>query len=78
MMATYINEEEFVKFFSQHINKAMMKAAKPLIKKALEEIEIEMRKELGAYLIGFMDSNMVAERMGVDLRIILKQALEKE
>lgn len=78
MAKSIIDEEQFLKHLKKHFNDAMIRAAEPLIEEALKKIEAEMKKELGSYLIGFIDSNLVMERMGTDLRIIINQAFERK
>jgi hypothetical protein len=63
-MADFINEELFAKQIRTLLNEEMTKAAEPLLKKAVADIEAEMRKRLAAMLVGVLDTSYSAERDG--------------
>lgn len=69
-----INHDELAKILGKELNKAMTEAAEPLIQKALKDIEQIMREKLAQRLISFIEHNLVMDRMGNDLRILIKQA----
>jgi len=67
-----LNRGAFLKMMQERLNIEMAKAAEPVIEKALDDIETEMRKKLGGMIVGFLDSYMEVERMGQSLRILVK------
>jgi formate dehydrogenase maturation protein FdhE len=67
-----INDEYFHKYLLEKLNEGMKSAAEPIIKKAVEDAETEMRKKLGSMVVGFLDGYIEFERMGHTLRIIVK------
>lgn len=69
-----INVDELAKILGKELNKSMTEAAEPLLQDALKKIEQEMRKELAGRLISFIQNDFVFDRMGHDIRIIIKQA----
>ena len=75
MSTELLNLDGFKSMFYAGLNSAMMEAAEPIIEKALDEIEVAMRERLGQKLIGVIDSDFSMERMGTDIRIIIKQAI---
>jgi len=75
-MPHWIDKNAFVSQISTELNAAMMLAAEPLIEKALEDIRIKMREELGKRLIGLVQNNMMVEVMGQHIVVTINQALE--
>jgi len=73
MAQNIINSDLFFKQIGEKLNDEMIKTSEPLVKKALEEIEKEMRKSLGAMLIKFIESEFSLERFGNDLVIKIRQ-----
>jgi len=73
MASGIINTDAFIKELGSKLNESMTKAAEPIIQRALQDIEVEMRKQLANNLIGFIDSNMSFERFGSDIRILISQ-----
>jgi hypothetical protein len=71
METSIFNDEKFLLYIKEKMNHKMEQAAEPIIKEALKKIEEEMRKELAANLISFMDSSFAVERYGQDIRIII-------
>lgn len=67
-----INEEYVNTVLRQQMNEAMVKAAKPILDKALKEMELVMQKQLGSMVIGFLDTHMEVETMGHSIRILIK------
>ncbi len=59
-----INKEYFHKQLLAQLNAGMKEAAEPVIEKALDDIEKEMRKKLGAMVVSFLDGYLEIERMG--------------
>lgn len=74
-MENLINFEEFEKFFTTGLNEAMTEAAEPIIQKAIQDIEKEMREVMAKSLIAMVQNNFSIERMQNDIKIIVKQAL---
>lgn len=54
------------------LNEGMLKAAEPIIQKALKEVEMEMRAKMASMLISYLDNQVSMERFGRDLRILIK------
>lgn len=64
-----LGDENFVRAMKEQLNAEMLRAAEPVIKRALEEVESAMRKALAARLVGMVDSSVSFERYGNTLRI---------
>ena len=60
-----------------HLNDAMLKAAEPIIQKALQDIEREMREKLAQKVIALLRNDWSVDRLGSDLRIVVHQALKE-
>ena len=67
-----INSKVFQEMLKEKINKAMISSAQPILDKALEDIEAEMKKTLGSFVVGFLDAHLTIDRIGTDLRILVK------
>lgn len=74
MAITDPNHPALLKSLMEALNSEMTLAAEPFIQNSLKEIENEMRKKLASMLIAYIDKNLSIERVGADLRIIIKQA----
>lgn len=71
MASDWINSEKLMLDLKDKLNIEMQAAAEPVIRKAVEEAEKEMRKRLAEMFIAIIDSNFSVERMGTDLRILV-------
>lgn len=74
METKLINESVLASLIKEEINEAMLSAAEPAIQEALKTIEQKMREQMGSKIISLIDSNFVLDRMGHDIRILIKQA----
>lgn len=72
MSSTWINTDNMMRGLKERMNLEMQAAAEPVIRKAVEDAEKEMRKRLGAMVVALIDNNFSVERMGNDLRILVK------
>ena len=68
-MSSWFNTETMLRDIGQQLNAQMLEAAEPIIKKALVEIEANMRKQLAASLISMLDTSYEVQRAGYVLRI---------
>ena len=68
-----INQDVFLAQLHKKLNAEMLAAAEPLIKKAIEDIEAEMRRQLAQMLISVVEQSFAIERFGTDIRIIVKR-----
>ena len=73
-MALVFGEADVARIIGAELNKAMLKAAEPILQKALTEIEHEMREKMVSRLLAFVENNFAVDRMGHDIRIVIKQA----
>jgi 2-keto-3-deoxy-6-phosphogluconate aldolase len=73
MSTSIINEPNFVAMLKERMNKEMQQAAEPVIQKALQEIEVAMRKQLAENLIALIDRQFSVNRMGDDIVIHIRQ-----
>ena len=69
---TWIHGENMLASLMKQMNDEMMAAAEPVIKKAVEEAEKEMRRRLAAMFVAMIDQSFSMERGGQDLRILIK------
>jgi 2-keto-3-deoxy-6-phosphogluconate aldolase len=76
-MASILNGESVEKVLREAINEEMIKAAEPVLKKALAEIEVTMRERMAACIISYIEQSFIMERCGTDLRIVVKQIERK-
>lgn len=72
-MASIFNEENLLAEIAMKVNQEMMKAAEPIIQKAIEDAEKDMRKQLGAMLIGLINQSFSMTRHGTIIEIRLDQ-----
>lgn len=72
MASTWINSENMLAALQKQMNAEMVAAAEPVIKKAVEDAEKEMRKRLGAMFVALLDQGFSVEGFGTELRIIVK------
>jgi len=68
----FVDPDRMLKSLQEKMNSEMMAAAEPVIKKAVEEAEKEMRRRLGAMVVGLIEQSFSIERFGSDLRIHVK------
>lgn len=73
-MASILNEAALSKLLLKDLNEAMLKAAEPILQKALKDIERQMRERMTAMLISYLEENLTIDRLGHDIRIMIKQA----
>lgn len=73
-VGTLINVDEFARILGKQLNLSMTEAAEPVIQDALAKIEQKMREKMAQMLISFIENDIAFERMGHDIRIIVKQA----
>lgn len=73
-MASIIHEAEFARLLREELNAAMLSAAEPVLQAAIKELERKMREELGKRIIALIQNDFSVERMGHDIRILVKQA----
>ncbi len=71
-MATMINVDLMLARLKAELAEEMAKAAEPVILKAVEEAEKEIRKRLGLMFISLLDQSYSVERDGNYLRIIIQ------
>jgi hypothetical protein len=69
------HESNMLRAIQVQINEQMKQAAEPVIQQALKDIEVEMRKKLGAMLISLIEQNFRVETRSNDLVITVKQAM---
>lgn len=74
MATTWIDSGNMLLALKEQMNAEMMKAAEPVIRKAAEDAEKEMRKRLGAMFIAMIDKDFCMDRHDTDLRILIKYA----
>ena len=68
-----INKEAFAEMMRKAMNEEMMKAAEPILEKALKDIERTMRNRLGGLIVGYIEHHMEVDRHGEALRILVRQ-----
>jgi formate dehydrogenase maturation protein FdhE len=69
MAESWINQDAMLRSLMANLNAEMQKAAEPVLRKAVEEAEREMRKRLGALVVGLLEHEFSVERFGHELRI---------
>jgi formate dehydrogenase maturation protein FdhE len=67
-----INQDAMLRGLMEKMNAEMMAAAEPVIKKAAEDAEKEMRKRLGAMFVSLLEKSFSIERNQNELRILVK------
>lgn len=72
MATTLLNNECALGILKKQMNKEMIEAAKPLVEKALVDIEKIMRAKLASMVVAFLDNYMEVERYGQTMRIVIK------
>jgi hypothetical protein len=75
-MTSIINEGAFRDSIIKQLNADLLAAAEPILQEALKKIEVEMRAKMAQRLIAYMDNNFHIERNGMDLRIVIRQAVQ--
>ena len=71
-ITTLINTDVALRILKDHMNTEMVAAAKPIVDKALLDIEKAMRKKLGAIIVAYLDHSIDVDRFGSALRILIK------
>ena len=74
MAQAILENKAFQESLVDGLNAAMLKAAEPLVKQALRDIEETMRGQLAAMLISTIRRDMVLAFYGHELRITLNQS----
>lgn len=69
---SWVDGDKMLAAMKKQMNDEMMKAAEPVIKKAVEEAEKEMRRSLACMFDGMIDRGFSMDRNGQDLRIIIR------
>jgi len=69
-----INTEAFTEMLFSDLNKSMLEAAEPELQKALKAIEVTMRRDMAANIIGFIESNYSVQTMNNNIVITVRQA----
>lgn len=69
MAKTWINEENMLVALKDQMNAEMMAAAEPVIRKAVEEAEKEMRRKLAAMFVSLINQSFSIQRNATDLYI---------
>jgi len=72
-MALVLREVDVADILGKELNEALRKAAEPILQKAMKDIEQEMREKMASRLLAFIENNFIVERMGHDIRIVVKQ-----
>lgn len=73
-MAIVLRAEDVSDILGRELKVSMLQAAEPILQKALKDIEQQMREKMASRLISFIENDFVVERMGHDIRIVVKQA----
>lgn len=73
-MATteWFNVEAFTAALRRDMNRQLQAAAEPIIQQAVADAEQAMRQQLGSMVVGLIEHTMTIERVGPDLRILVK------
>ena len=69
---TLINQEVFKIRLADELNKGIRESAEPILTKALEDIEKEMRKKLASMIVSFIDGYVEIETMNNALKIVVR------
>jgi hypothetical protein len=69
-------ETRYIEHLKAKLNKDMTDAAEPFVQEAIKEVEAAMRKSLASNLIAMIDGSLSCERLGSDLRILIKRPEE--
>ena len=64
-----IDHDKFAAEFGVILKEKMLEAAQPILDKAMKDVEYELRKSLGGFVIGFIESSYSVERYGSEIRI---------
>lgn len=72
MASTWINGDTMLAELKERMNAEMLEAAEPVIRKAVEEAEKEMRKRLGGLFVAMIDASFSVYRDGRDLHITVR------
>lgn len=69
MAKTWINEENMLAGLKEQMNAELMAAAEPVIRKAVEEAEKEMRRKLATMFVSLINQSFSIQRNATDLYI---------
>lgn len=72
-----INQDAMLRGLMEKMNAEMMAAAEPVIKKAAEDAEKEMRKRLAVMFVALIEKSFSMERDQNELRILIKHDVSK-
>jgi len=72
MPSTFIDSDKMLDSLKKQMSEEMMAAAEPAIREAVEKAEKAMRQRLGEMFISLLTYHFSVERMGNDLRIVVK------
>lgn len=75
MSELLVNPENALKHLRASLNMEMQRAAEPIIRKALEDVEKAMRERMAALLIAHIERSFSVRRNGTDLEITVHQAM---
>lgn len=76
MSNSLINVDVFNELVGKYLDEEMKNAAQPILDKALQDIENKMRERMASMTIAFIKNDITIDRMGQDIRIIVKQAMK--
>ncbi len=71
-LASIIDHNALNEHIFRDLNKQMLEAAEPIVKEAVAKFETEFRAQLAHKVLSTIQSNYSVERMGQDIRIIVK------
>lgn len=71
-IGSWINQDNMLRDLMSSMNEEMQAAAEPVIRKAVEEAEKKMRRSLATMFVAIIDRSFSIERMGNDIRILVK------
>lgn len=76
-MDSPFDDKSLLSDFSVVLREQMLKAAEPIIQKALADVEKEMRQRLAEMIVGTIRHSYSAERFGTDLRITVAMGAKR-
>ncbi len=71
-MVNLFNEAAFAEVLGAQLREHLTRAAEPFIQAALKDAEAQMRKALAVQVLGLLEHNYSAARMGHDLVITVR------
>lgn len=63
-MASIFNDQAFHALLGRELHGGMLKAAEPIVQKALQDAETAIRKQVAAMVVGMVESSYSLEREG--------------